>query len=70
MHTAPPPPRRYIERTTGPDVFYVGENFVDLRWQDSNLEYNQDEGAVCSGTAAVPQQSCRLPPACCVRRAA
>ncbi|EFN58641.1 hypothetical protein CHLNCDRAFT_29945 [Chlorella variabilis] len=35
--------KEYIERTTGPDVFYVGENFVDLRWQDSNLEYNQDE---------------------------
>lgn len=28
----PPPLGRYMEKTVGPDAFYVGENFVDLRW--------------------------------------
>lgn len=33
----------YIERTIGPDTFNVGENFVDLRWNGSHLDYNQDD---------------------------
>ncbi|KAI7843850.1 hypothetical protein COHA_002401 [Chlorella ohadii] len=33
----------YIERTLGPEAFCVGENFVDLRWQGSYLEHNQDD---------------------------
>ena len=34
-----------MERTIGAEgVFYVGENFVDLRWQGSDLERNQDAG--------------------------
>jgi len=34
-----------MERTMGSGIFHVGENFVDLEWQDSNLNYNQDRGA-------------------------
>ncbi|PSC69027.1 glycoside hydrolase family 13 [Micractinium conductrix] len=34
--------REYMERTIGDDVFHVGENFVDLRWEGSHLDYNQD----------------------------
>lgn len=34
--------KEYIERTVGKDAFCVGENFVDLRWSDSNLELKQD----------------------------
>lgn len=33
----------------GPDAFYVGENFVDLRWEGSHLEYNQDAGGWLGG---------------------
>ncbi|GAB4820889.1 hypothetical protein N2152v2_007935 [Parachlorella kessleri] len=33
----------YIERTFGDgDALCVGENFVDLRWNDGQLDYNQD----------------------------
>lgn len=39
-----PPVGRYMERTIGDDVFHVGENFVDLRWEGSHLDYNQDAG--------------------------
>ena len=42
--------REYMERTLGAEgVFYVGENFVDLRWQGSDLERNQDAGICCLG---------------------
>ena len=33
----------------GADAFYVGEYFVDLRWEGSHLEYNQDPGAPAGG---------------------
>lgn len=39
---------RYIERTIGGEAFSVGENFLDLRWNDGDLDYNQDEGAARS----------------------
>lgn len=35
---------RYMENTMGPDAFYVGENFGDLHWEGSHLDYNQDAG--------------------------
>ncbi|KAI3436462.1 hypothetical protein D9Q98_005879 [Chlorella vulgaris] len=49
--------KEYIERTQGPDCFNVGENFLNLQWNDGSLDYNQDgarqmlvdfvEGAKC-----------------------
>jgi alpha-amylase len=34
--------REYCEKTLGGDTFYVGEYFVDLHWNGSDLDYNQD----------------------------
>jgi alpha-amylase len=36
--------KEYIERTQGPDCFNVGENFLNLQWNDGSLDYNQDGG--------------------------
>eukprot|EP00887_Chlorella_sp_A99_P004194 scaffold23.g4194.t1 len=34
--------KEYIEKSLGTDTFCVGENFVDLRWEGSHLDENQD----------------------------
>lgn len=33
---------RYVAETVGADAFCVGEDFLDLNWQDGRLSYNQD----------------------------
>lgn len=33
----------YVDKTVGPKELCTGEYWVDLRWNGSNLELNQDE---------------------------
>lgn len=61
------PPCRYIERSVGADVFCVGENFVELRWNGSDLDRNQDSGTAktvpLSIRAAAAVTDASFPPA-------
>ncbi|PNH09189.1 Alpha-amylase isozyme 3A [Tetrabaena socialis] len=50
----------YVDATTGADALNVGEVWVDMRWQGSNLEYNQDEARqrLCDWVRATGERSC------------
>ncbi|GIL50540.1 hypothetical protein Vafri_6713 [Volvox africanus] len=50
----------YVDATTGADNLNVGEFWVDLRWNGSHLEYNQDEARqrLCDWIKANGERSC------------
>jgi hypothetical protein len=65
------PPCRYIARTLGggDEVFHVAEDYSDLVWHNSHLDYNQDPGGCCRGCPALlVQQCCRCCCRCCCRQ--